>query len=150
MRLLSSGIVACLCVLVLGSVALTAEQRPISAAPATSQTPPPQTAPSVECVTIDFGSGVRGQAALLRNKCNYTVYVGVCFWNVTPGSTTEAIACERGLFETWKIDALKAAMIEQTDGARYHWRACQAPYKPRLWWDVSLTGDARSQGACER
>lgn len=120
--------------------------------PATSPTvtpAAPQTAAAVDCVILDSGAGKRGEAALLRNRCTHAVYVGVCLSNVTAGSATEALACERNQFEVWKIESRTAAMIDTTDGERYFWRACQAPFKPRLWWDATLAGDARSRGACE-
>ena len=142
MRLLAPGITAILFACALNT--------PAAQAPLPQAAPAVQTAEKVECVAVDFGAGKRGEPALLRNRCAFAVNAAVCFSNVTPGSTTEVIACEKARFKVLRIEAKGAAMIDQTDGERYHWRACQPPFVPRLWWNASLAGDDRSQGACER
>ena len=110
--------------------------------------PPAETAPHVNtCLSSDYGKSVRGEPFLLRNRCDHPVTAAYCLIQARPGSPSDEVACEKDRYEIHDIKPHHAAMIVLADGAGNRWYACQAPFRPRVWWQAS---EATAKGICEK
>ena len=119
-----------------------------AARPAPSVPAAPETSPAVDgCITIDWGTGKRGEPGLLRNSCGYALNVGYCVSQPTAGSTSASVSCEQARYTSYEIGSKSAALLLMTDGPNVHWRACRPPYQAFLWTDAGgkSVGECRSR-----
>ena len=82
------------------------------------------------CIWMDWDTDGRGVPGTLRNECSFTIDLKFCMAGSTPGSASEAVACEKGRSRFERIEPKSGVRTDLTDGTQIRWAACKAPLQP--------------------